>query len=136
MLNSNFNLDMRINPDRRKFMRSSNAFPSKYMKSADAKAKSIVAIISQMAIELVGQGEDQKQKPVLFLEDQKPIVLNKTNFEALEDAFGDSDDWPSHKIKVTCERTKFQGKTVDGLRITPIIPRPAPKNELNDPIDF
>jgi hypothetical protein len=65
------------------------------------------------------------------------MVLNRTNFEALEDAFGDSDDWPGHKVKIKCERTKFQGKTVDGLRIDPIVAKPAvkaaPKDDLNDP---
>jgi hypothetical protein len=117
-------------------MRSNEAFPSKFLKSADVKAKPIITTISHMEMELVGQGQDQKQKPVLFLEGEKPMVLNRTNFEALEDAFGDSDDWPGHKIKIKCERTKFQGKTVDGLRIDPIIAKPAPKNELNDEIDF
>ena len=113
-------------------MRAQGAFPSKYLKSADVKAKPIVATISHMEMELVGQGQEQKQKPVLYLEGEKPMVLNRTNFEALEDAFGDSDDWPGHKIKIKCECTKFQGKTVDGLRTDPIIAKPAPKNEFND----
>ena len=117
-------------------MRSNAAFPSKFLKSADVKAKPIVTTISHMEMEPVGQGQDQKQKPVLHLESEKPMVLNRTNFETLEDAFGDSDDWPGHKIKIKCERTKFQGKTVDGLRIDPIIAKPAPKNEPNDEIDF
>jgi len=115
-------------------MRSEEAFPSKFMKSADAKTKPIIATISHMEMELVGQGNEQKQKPVLYLEGEKPMVLNRTNFEALEDAFGDSDDWPGHKIKVRCERTKFQGKTVDGLRIDPVVAKPAPpKDEFDDP---
>jgi hypothetical protein len=122
--------------NRRCLMRSNEAFPSKFLKSADVKAKPIVATISHMEMELVGQGQEQKQKPVLYLEDEKPMVLNRTNFEALEDAFGDSDDWPGHKIKIKCECTKFQGKTVDGLRTDPILAKPASKNELNDKIDF
>jgi hypothetical protein len=113
-------------------MRAHDAFPSTYLKSADVKSRPIVATISNMEMEAVGQGQDQKQKPVLHLEGQKPMVLNRTNFETLEDAFGDSHDWPGHKIKIKCEGTKFQGKTVDGLRIEPIVAKPAPKNELND----
>ena len=50
-------------------MRSSDAFPAKYMKSADVKAKPLVATISHMEMETVGQGQDQKEKPVLHLED-------------------------------------------------------------------
>jgi hypothetical protein len=117
-------------------MRTTDAFPATYLKSADVKNKPTIAVISHMEMQLVGQGQDQKEKPVLHLEDGKPMVLNRTNFEALEDAFGDSDDWPGHKIKIKCTRTKFQGKTVDGLRIDPIVSKPAPKDELNDEVDF
>ena len=110
-------------------MRKNDAFPAKFLKSVDAKTKPIFATISHMELELVGQGADQKKKPVLYLEDQKPMVLNATNWESLEEAFGDSDDWPGHKIKIKCERTQYQGKTTDGLRIEPIVAKPGPKDE-------
>ena len=113
-------------------MRTKDLFPSKYLQSADTKAKQIITTISHMAQEEVGQG--QKKKPVLYLEDQKPMVLNRTNTEALEEAFGDSDDWPGHKIKIYCVKTQYAGKTVDGLRIEPIVPKPALKDDLNDEI--
>jgi hypothetical protein len=114
--------------------RTKDLFPSKYLQSADAKAKQIVATISSLEVELVGQGQDQKKKPVLHLEGQKPMVLNRTNCETLEDAFGDSDDWPGHKIKIYCVRTQYAGKTVDGLRIEPIVAKPALKGDLNDEV--
>jgi hypothetical protein len=118
-------------------MRTKDLFPSKYLQSADAKARQIITTISHMAQEMVGQGQDQKKKPVLYFEDQKPMVLNRTNAETLEDAFGDSDDWPGHKIKIYCVKTQYAGKSVDGLRIEPIIPKPALKDDLNDEIaDF
>src|SRR5262249_16261456 len=97
-------------------MRKHEVFPAKFLKSADAKTKPIFATISHMQMELVGQGPDQKMKPVLYLEDHRPLVLNATNWEALEDAFGDSEDWPGHRIKIKCERTQFQGRTTDGQR--------------------
>jgi hypothetical protein len=117
-------------------MRASDAYPSKYLKSADVKAKPIVATISSLDMELVGQGQDQKQKPVLYLEGQKPIVLNRTNFEAIEAVFGDSDEWSGHKVKVYAAPTRYQGKAVDGIRIDPIVPKPALKDDLNDEIKF
>ena len=117
-------------------MRTKDLFPSKYLQSADGKAKQIVATISHMAQETVGQGQDQKKKPVLYLENQKPMVLNRTNTEALEDAFGDSDDWPGHKIKIYCVKTQYAGKTVDGLRVEPIVAKPALKDDLNDEINI
>jgi hypothetical protein len=60
------------------------------------------------------------------------MVLNRTNFETLEEAFGDSDDWSGRKIKIKCTRTQFEGKTVDGLRIYPIVSKPTPTDEFND----
>jgi hypothetical protein len=32
--------------------------------------------------------------------------------------------------------TSFQGKSVDGLRVEPIVPKPALKDGLNDQINF
>src|SRR5262245_54598368 len=113
-------------------MRTTDLFPSTCLQSADAKAKQIITTISHMAQEMVGQGQGQKKKPVLHLEGQKPMVLNRTNCETLEDAFGDSDDWPGHKIKIYSVKTQYAGKTVDGLRIEPIVAKPALKDELND----
>jgi hypothetical protein len=115
-------------------MRAKDAFPSKYLQSSDAKATPIVATISHMTQELVGQGQDQKKKPVLHLEDHKAMVLNRTNFEALEDAFGDSDNWPGHRVKIRCVRTQFQGKSVDGLRVEPIAVKPALNDDLKDEV--
>jgi hypothetical protein len=118
-------------------MRSTDAFPSKYLKSGDVKAKPLIATISHVDMELVGQGQEQKEKPVLYLKDgQKPIVLNRTNFEAIEAAFGDTDEWPDRKIRVYCAPTRFQGKATDGIRIDPIVPKPAPKDDFNDEIKF
>jgi hypothetical protein len=118
-------------------VRTKDLFPSKYLKAEDAKAKQIVATISYMKQELVGQGQDQELKPVLYLENQKPIVLNKTNTETLEEAFGDSEDWPGHKIKIKCVKVDFGGKRVDGLRFDPIVPKPSLKDDLEDEVpDF
>jgi hypothetical protein len=114
-------------------MKSTDAFPSKFMKSADVKTAPMVAIVSYVTQETVGQ--DKRTKPVIYLEHGKPIVCNKTNFEAIEAAFGDSDNWPGHKIKIYCAATSFQGKRVDGIRIDPIVPKPAPRGgDLNDEV--
>jgi hypothetical protein len=116
-------------------MKTSDAFPSPYLQTATVKAKPIVAVISHVEMETVGQGADQKRKPVLYFDDgQKPMVLNRTNFEALADAFGDSDEWSGNKVKVYVTRTQYAGKSIDGLRVEPIVPKPALKDDLNDSI--
>jgi hypothetical protein len=107
----------------------------RYLQSASVKAQPIVATITNLAMETVGQGAEAKTKPVLYLENEKPMVLNASNLETLGEAFGDdSDDWPGHKIKIRCVKTQFQGKAVDGLRVDPIVPKPASKDDLNDEI--
>jgi hypothetical protein len=126
-LNSNLRLSAK---EAQLTMRSSDAFPSKFLKSADVKAKPLIAVISYLAFESVGQ--DKKQKPVLFLETSKPMVVNRTNFEELEAAFGDSDEWPGQKVKIFCAPTTFGGKRVDGIRVEAIVPKPTLKDELND----
>jgi len=117
-------------------MRTKDLFPSKFLQSADTKARQIVTTISHLAVEEVGQGADKKKKPVLYFEDQKPMVLNRTNTETLEEAYGDSDDWPGHKVKIYCVKTQYAGKTVDGLRIQPIIPKPAKPAQKADEAEF
>jgi len=115
-------------------MRADTAFPSKYLKAADVKAKPIVAMISHLAQEVVGQGQDAKEKHVLYFEDQKPLVLNRTNWDTLEETFGDSDDWPGQKVKIRCARTQYQVKATDGIRLEAIVPKPALKDDVNDEI--
>jgi hypothetical protein len=115
-------------------MRSTDLYPSKFLKSADVKTKPKIATISY----LVGKekvGQDKQEKPVLYFENGvKPMVINKTNFEEIEAAFGDSDDWPGHRIKIFCAPTLFQGKRVDGIRVEPIDSGPVPKDDLNDEV--
>jgi hypothetical protein len=103
------------------------------LKSTDVKAKPLIATIAYVNVEPVGQ--DKKDKPVIYLETGKPIVCNRTNFEALDEAFGDSDDWAGKKVKIFCAPTSYQGKRVDGIRIEPVVVKPAPKGgDLNDEV--
>src|SRR5260370_37557788 len=115
-------------------MRASQAFPAKYLKAADVKAKPIVTAISHLAQEMVGKGPEAEEKHILYFEDQKPLVLNRTNWDTLEEAFGDSDDWSGQKVKIRCARTQYQGKATDGIRLEAIVPKPALKDDLNDEI--
>jgi hypothetical protein len=107
-------------------MRASQAFPKKYLAASDVQERPRIATISHLSNEEVGKGDEAENKHVLYLEgDVKPIIVNRTNWQTLEDAFGDSDDWPGHKVKIKCGRTPFQGKMVDCLRLEAIAPKPA-----------
>ena len=116
-------------------MKANEAFPSTYLKSSDVKDRPIVATISHLKQVSIGQGKDAKDKFALFFESGKPTILNRTNWETLEDAFGDSDDWAGHKVKIKAVRTSYQGKPVDGIRLDPIVPKPAAAAAKNDEFD-
>jgi hypothetical protein len=95
-------------------MRANQAFPKKYLASAYVKDRPRIAVISHLSQEEVGKGNDAEQKYVLYFEgDTKPVVLNKTRWATVEDAFGDSDNWPGHKLKIKCGRTSFGNEMKD-----------------------
>src|SRR5262249_60178567 len=98
--NPNHDPELKYQPQHgTKVIKASDASPSRYLQTSVVKGKPIVAVISHVEMETVGQGADQKRKPVLYLDGQKPMVLNRTNFETLADAFGDSDDGAGNKVK-------------------------------------
>jgi hypothetical protein len=117
-------------------MRASDMFPSKYLKSSDVKDKPITATISHVSVELVGQGKDQERKPVLHFEgNAKPMVLNKTNAITLDTAFGDTDEWAGHKVRIHCVETTYGGRAIDGIRVKPVVatkPAPPSPDEISD----
>lgn len=92
-----------------------DAFPSNYFKSSDLNGRRLTLQIRACELEDLG-GE---QKPVLRFNGQdKGMVLNKTNADALVQAFGnDTNDWRGQWINLFSVRVQFQGRMVDGLRL-------------------
>jgi hypothetical protein len=43
---------------------------------------------------------------------------------------------PDTRCGIICVETSFQGKATDGVRLKPIVPKPAVKDDLNDEISF
>lgn len=103
-------------------MRTSDAFPSKYFKAGDLHGKSRRVVIDQLGSETLN-GET---KPVLHLRDEKSLVMNRTNFEMCEELHGDSDDWPGKAIELYPDKTTFQGRRVDCVRVRGVA-KPAAK---------
>jgi hypothetical protein len=82
----------------------SDAFPSKYLKAADLAGGPVVAIIKLAVLEKIN-GFDRTETAkviVYFTKKLKPLILNRTNFEAIGDICGsyDSDDFPGTKIEL------------------------------------
>lgn len=96
-------------------MNINSAFPSKYLKAADAEEDLILTIKS---IELEKVGEDKK--PVIYFREQaKGMVLNKTNAKMIAKITKseDTDEWAGHKIRIIATEVEFQGDLVMSLRV-------------------
>jgi hypothetical protein len=97
-------------------MRSSDAFPGKYLRAADILDREVPVVLAGLKHEEMADGE---LKWVLYFEGKtRGLVLNRTNWDALEEAHGDSDDWRGKSAVLFTIKTKDpSGKTVDGIRI-------------------
>lgn len=99
-------------------MRISNAYPSKYLRSADIGDKTWRLKIGRVAVENVG-GENEDHKPVVYFEGAaKGMVLNKTNAEAIAFVHGDeTDNWLGKEIEVFTMMVQYQGRSQPGIRV-------------------
>jgi hypothetical protein len=104
-------------------------FPSKYLKCADLAGKRTKLVIQKISVEQVGQDPGDLPKPILhFQGGAKALVLNKTNAETIAETLGDdTDQWLGQTIILAPARTRYQGKSVDCIRVemTPAAPAPV-----------
>jgi hypothetical protein len=94
------------------------AFPSKFLKGADLGGRAIAVVVDRVTQEEVG---DDLKFVCYFKGAQKGLVLNGTNWDALEDISGiaDSDGWHGVKVVLVTERVRYNGQIYDGIRIKP-----------------
>lgn len=101
-------------------MRSSDAFPSKYLGKGDVPSPT-TAIIERVDIEtLTSEESGDEDKVVMHFRGSvlKPMIVNRTNFGTIEDAYGDTDDWIGKPIEVYFDGSiMFKGKKTGGVRV-------------------
>lgn len=103
-------------------MKLTEMFPSNLLKAqdvTDAGGEMELTIFDVEIKEFDGDGGAKESKPiVVFVEDNKRMVLNKTNANRLAEMFGnDTDGWLKKKVILHVEQTDFQGKTVPSVRV-------------------
>lgn len=101
-------------------MNINQAFPSKYLKAADAEDGDLVLTIARVKMETIGQGAKAEQKPVVYFNEvEKGMVLNKTNAKMIGSIAksDDTDDWTGVKVRVIATEVEFQGDLVMSLRV-------------------
>ncbi len=109
-------------------MNIQDSFPSKYLKAADLKGRTVVVTIDRVEMEPVGQTKDMK--PVVYFADkEKGMVLNKTNANKIMQITSSpvTEEWIGHRIALYPTETSFQGDMVDCVRVkpAPAVVRPA-----------
>jgi len=109
-------------------MRANQAFPSRYLTAADLQGTRPVVTIERVFSEEIG---GEPRRCVSFVDKEKILPLNKTNWNAIAEALGIDDDehWEGHAIRLFTARVDFQGKRVDAVRVERVSQagRPAPR---------
>ena len=100
-------------------MNINSAFPSKYLKAADAD-DDLILTIKKVTIEKVGQGAQMEDKLVAYFDEvPKGMVLNKTNARMIAKIAksDDTDDWKGTILRVIATEVEYQGDLVMSLRV-------------------
>lgn len=115
-------------------MKSTDIFPSKYLRAADLNGHEPVVTIERVEMETLG---DDRKPVVYFKGKDKGLVLNKTNFNAIEDISGedDTDNWQGTKVKLITMKVEFQGKRVPAIRIEEASAEPKKRMPPPEPLD-
>jgi len=92
-------------------------FPSKWLKHTDIPEDGLVATITRVDLDTVG--DEGESKPVVsFKETTKGLVLNVTNFDLIAAWHGeDTDNWVGRRITLYRTTTTFKGKPVNAIRV-------------------
>jgi hypothetical protein len=94
-----------------------DAYPSRFLKAADLNGR--VAIYTVHSASFEDLGREKERKPVVwFKESNKGLVLNVTNWNSVEELYGDNtDQWLGKPIELYPTKTSFGGKRVDCIRL-------------------
>ena len=100
-------------------------FPSKYLKAADLKGRTIKVKIQKVEIEEIGQ--DKTKKPVIYFDGtERGMVLNKTNGVEIAATHGDDTaGWPGQEIELFPAMVPYQGQNVAAIRCRAVAVAPS-----------
>src|SRR5271156_7041277 len=96
-------------------MKSDDVFPSDWLRATDVE-RPVLFVMSDIEMQEVGDD----QKPVLsFIGQDKKLVLNKTNWTTIAEAYGDeSDGWHGKQIVLYVDpNVRYQGKKTPSIRV-------------------
>ena len=92
-------------------------YRSSYMKADDLNGRTAKHTIVGCTAEVVGE---DKRLVLAFSDNDRPLVLNKTNANSLAELYGpETGGWEGKAIKLVPSTTSYQGKMVKCIRISP-----------------
>jgi hypothetical protein len=98
-------------------------YPSRFFRAADVPKRGITLVIEDVTEEEVnGDGEGKQTKWALkFKDEDRLLVLNKTNATILAEAFGpNTESWIGKAITLRTEKVSFGGRLTDGIRVAAV----------------
>jgi hypothetical protein len=102
-------------------MKAGDVFPSKYLKSEDLSEKDMTLTVKDIKLEEIEQSGGKKVNKAVayFLETEKALIINKTNWNKIVKETGqeDSDGWIGKQIVLTIIETDFKGEMVSAIRV-------------------
>ncbi len=116
----------------------SELFPSRFLKAADLKGRTVKVKIKKVEVEEIGQDKDKK--PVIYFDGvERGLVMNKTNGVAIAEIHGDATgEWTGKEIEIFSMMVPFQGQNVPAIRVRAAPEEPAPprpkREDFNDPL--
>ena len=95
-------------------MNIDTAFPSNYLKAADIEEDTTLTI-TDVKVEKLGDDE----RPIVYFEEQdKGLVLNKTNANTIKGMYtSDTDNWLGKKITLFATEVDYAGKQTMAIRV-------------------
>ncbi len=121
--------------------RVSEMLESKYLKKEDVGEDGVICTVSGFErVNVAMDDQPPEHKWVMRLKEfEKPMVLNSTNLQLCEKAFGsdNTDDWMGKKIIVYSDpNIAFGGKLVGGIRVKSTRTAGPPRQAGNGRDDF
>jgi hypothetical protein len=111
---------------------ASNYDKSKYLRGEDLEQEKKFRIKNDTEEVFESNGKKEKKLVIWFTNDDRGLVLNKTNNRTIRGAFGDDTaNWPGKIIAVFPTMVPVGGKMTPALRVR--IPLPKPKEPMASP---
>jgi hypothetical protein len=104
-------------------MDSSKFFPSNWLKAEDVgEQRKTVTIKNALEEEIGGD-----QKLVIYFEEMdKGLVLNRTNYERLNDEWGtETSKWTGKQVELYTAMVTYKKKEVPAIRLSTVVPVPT-----------